>query len=313
MLKIKGIKEKDYPKYDKTSVKDFIISNSNAGTFERFFKPLLESKFGGDLDRISAAWMIERIKLRSDRNLRGEKLGYIKGGFQVLTQAIADAVEKQNGRVECHATIKSIKLSKNNSEISYNDKKVEGKMIISTLPPKILTKFINLPDAYAKKLESLEYQGACCALVGLSKPLTPHYWTNIMEPAHFGAVIEQTNFVDPSNYEGDHLVYLASYPAYSKEIWKMTEEQAGKAYIADMERIFGKQEVRWCRVFRMPAAGLIYHMGILDKMVPVTTPIQNLFIAGMFNSYPERSIDRSVALAKEILRKSEEKDEKSKR
>jgi hypothetical protein len=48
-------------------------------------------------------------------------------------------------------------------------------------------------------------------------------------------------------------------------------------------------------------------MGILDKMVPVTTPIPNLFIAGMFNSYPERSIDRSVALAKEILRKSEEK------
>ncbi len=308
MLKLKLISASDYPSYDNISAKDFLIKYSNQETYERFFRPLLQSKFGGDLARISAAWLIERIKWRSERNLRGEKLGYIRGGFQVLTDAMVKEIEKRDGRVELNATVKGVKLLKNSARVSFNDEEIEADTLVSTLPPRILTQFVNLPKSYAKKLESLEYQGACCVLVGLSKPLTPYYWTNILEPARFGATIEQTNFVDASNYEGDHLVYLASYPDKKSDVWKMSEEEAGKEYLADMHRIFGKQEVRWHKVFRLGASGLIYHMGILENIVPVSTPISNLYVAGMFNSYPERSIDRSVELAQQIV-KAEEKRE----
>ncbi len=304
MLKIKLVGEKDYPKYDNVSAKDFLVAHSNIGTYERFFKPLLVSKFGGDLSRISAAWMIERIKLRSDRNLKGEKLGYIRGGFQVLTNAVAGKIHAQGSKIEFNSTVKEVKFEKNHARVRYNSKVVEADTLVSTLPPRILTQFVKLPKEYAKKLESLEYQGACCVLVGLDKPLTPHYWTNILEPAHFGAVIEQTNFTNPSNYEGDHFVYLASYPDRLNKTWKMSEEEVGKAYLSDMHRIFGKQNVRWHKVFRLPAAGLIYHMGILKNMVPVNTPISNLFVAGMFNSYPERSIDKSVSFAQEIVKQT---------
>jgi protoporphyrinogen oxidase len=304
MLKIKLIREQNYPDYDGVSAKDFLIKYSNKETYERFFKPLLVSKFGGDLGRISAAWMIERIKLRSDRNLKGEKLGYIRGGFQVLTNAVVDAIKKQGSRVELNATVKKVKIVEDIVHVRYNDENVEAKTLISTLPPRILTQFVSLPKEYSQKLENLEYQGACCVLVGLNKPLTPYYWTNILEPAHFGAVIEQTNFVNKSNYEGDNFVYLASYPDKKSDVWKMSEADAGKAYLDDMHRIFGKQDVKWHKVFRLPAAGLIYHMGILKNIVPVNTPISNLFVAGMFNSYPERSIDKSVAFAQEIVKQT---------
>jgi len=301
MLKLKLIRDSDYPKYDEISAKEFLLKYSNQQTYERFFRPLLQSKFGGDLSRISAAWLIERIKWRSERNLKGEKLGYIRGGFQVLTGAMVDKIKEHGGRVELNATVKGIKLEKNSVSVRYNNEEIIASTLVSTLPPRILTQFVSLPKDYAKKLESLEYQGACCVLVGLSKPLTPHYWTNILEPAYFGATIEQTNFTDAANYEGDHLVYLASYPDRNNNVWNMTEEEAGKAYLADMQRIFGEQEVRWHKVFRLQASGLIYHMGILKNIVPVQTPISNLFVAGMFNSYPERSIDRSVVLAQEIV------------
>ncbi len=304
MLKIKLIQEKDYPNFDNVSAKDFLIKYSNNSTYERFFRPLLQSKFGGDLARISAAWMIERIKLRSDRNLKGEKLGYIHGGFQVLTSAVVDAIEKQGSNVELNATVKEVEMEKNIVRVKYDNMEVEAKTLVSTLPPRILLQFVKFPKEYSKKLESLEYQGACCVLVGLNKPLTPYYWTNILEKAHFGAVIEQTNFVSASNYEGDHFVYLASYPDKQSKVWQMSEKEVGEAYIADMDRIFGKQEVKWHKVFRLPAAGLIYHMGILKHMVPVNTPVSNLFVAGMFNSYPERSIDKSVSFAKEIVKQT---------
>jgi protoporphyrinogen oxidase len=304
MLKIKLIHEKDYPDYDDVSAKDFLIKFSNEETYKKFFEPLLVSKFGGDLARISAAWMIERIKLRSDRNLKGEKLGYIRGGFQVLTGAVVNAIEKQGGKVELNSAVKNVKMGKAGVRVKYNGKEIEAETLISTLPPRILLQFVKLPKEYYKKLESLEYQGACCVLVGLDKPLTPHYWTNILGKADFGAVIEQTNFVSPSNYEGDHFVYLASYPDKKSKIWQMSESEVGSAYLDDMHRIFGQQNVRWHKVFRLPAAGLIYHMGILENIVPVNTPISNLFVAGMFNSYPERSIDKSVAFAKEIVKQT---------
>ncbi len=305
MVKIKRIKEKDYPKYDHTSAEEFLVKYSNKETYERLFKPLLTAKFGSDLGRISAAWLIERLRLRNDRNIKGERLGYVRGGFQMLTQAMAEGIGKQGGKLVCQATIKSVKIAPGKVTVIYNHQKeheITAKTIVSTLPPHVLMQFVKLPEEYAGTLRKLEYQGACCVLVGLSKPLTPYYWTNILANVHFGAVIEQTDFVNPSNYEGDHLVYFASYPDSKSKIWKMSDEEVWNEYNAQIEDLFGKQEVRWHKVFRMPSAGLIYHMGIQEHIVPVTTPIQNLYVAGMFNSYPERSIDRSVALAQEIVK-----------
>ena len=81
----------------------------------------------------------------------------------------------------------------------------------------------------------------------------------------------------------------------------MTEEQVGQAFLGDMHRLFGKQEVLWHKVFRLPVSGIVYHKGIKDHIVPVATPIPNLFVAGIFNSYPERGIDRSAALVRRIV------------
>lgn len=41
----------------------------------------MKSKFGENAENISAAWLIGRVKIRSDRGKEGEKLGYLRGGF----------------------------------------------------------------------------------------------------------------------------------------------------------------------------------------------------------------------------------------
>ncbi len=305
MLKIKFIDKEDYQKYDQISAKDFLIQQSSAEVYEKLFRTLLEAKYGDNLERISAAWIIERLKERSNRNLRGEKLGYVRGGFHILTNALVTAIEKKEGKLKCTAVIEKMDLSNTPATIHYqhSGKKhtVTAKTVVSTLPPPVLMQFVSLPEEYAERLRKLEYIGACCVLAGLRKPLTPHYWTNIMEPARFGVVVEQTNFVDAQNYAGDHYVYLSRYPDSKSDLWKMTEEQVGRAFLEDMNRLFGKQEVLWHRVFRLPVSGIVYHKGIKDHIVPVTTPIPNLFVAGIFNSYPERGIDRAAALVHRIV------------
>lgn len=306
MLIIKFIDKKNYPKYDHISAKEFLIQQSSTEVYEKLFRTLLEAKYGNKLERISAAWIIERLKERSNRNLRGEKLGYVRGGFHILTNALVNAIEKNGGKLKCTAVIEKMDFSNTPATVHYqhSEKKhtATAKTVISTLPPLVLMQLVRFPEEYAERLRKLEYIGACCVLVGLSKPLTPHYWTNIMDSAHFGVVVEQTNFIDAQNYAGDHFVYLSRYPDSKSDLWKMTEEQVGQAFLADLHRLFGKQEVLWHRVFRLPVSGIVYHKGIKDHIVPVMTPIPNLFVAGLFNSYPERGIDRAVALVQRIVK-----------
>ena len=71
---------------------DYILSEVGQRTYESFFQPLLTSKFGAMSDKVSAAWLIGRIAIRSDRGLSGERLGYLKGGFQVFLDALTAEV-----------------------------------------------------------------------------------------------------------------------------------------------------------------------------------------------------------------------------
>ena len=302
MFHITRIAPEDVVRYDTVTAKDFLVKNSNKETYKKFFEPLLLSKFGGDLGRISAAWLIERLQLRSDRSVRGETLGYVRGGFHMLTNALVDAIKKAGGEVRCGATVKRVRQERSRWSVTYNNETASAPVLVSTLPPRIISQLVAFPDYYACKLDAVEYQGACCVLVGLEKPLTPHYWTNILEPASFGAVIEQTHFVNPKNYDGSHMAYLASYPDKKLPLWGWSNEDIAAKYIADMNRLFGDQNVLWHKVFRLPAAGLVYSTGIRKNIVPVMTPLPGLFVAGQFNSYPERSIDRSFALAQEIVK-----------
>jgi protoporphyrinogen oxidase len=302
MFRVTRISSEDIRRYDLITAKDFLVQNSNEQTYKKFFEPLLQSKFGADLGRISAAWLIERLQLRSDRSVRGETLGYVRGGFHKLTAALMQAIAQAGGKVQCAATIRRVRQERTGWTVTYNKEAASAPVLVSTLPPRATSQLVAFPDYYSRKLDALEYQGACCVLVGLEQPLTPHYWTNILEPASFGAVIEQTKFVNPKNYEGNHLVYLASYPDKKLPLWGWSNEDIAAKYIADMNRLFGDQNVLWHKVFRLPAAGLVYSAGIRKNIVPVTTPLPGLFVAGQFNSYPERSIDRSFALAQEIVR-----------
>ena len=76
----------------KSRQSDYILSEVGQRTYESFFEPLMRSKFGAISDKVSAAWLIGRIAIRSNRGLSGERLGYLKGGFQVFLDALTDEV-----------------------------------------------------------------------------------------------------------------------------------------------------------------------------------------------------------------------------
>ncbi len=300
---------KDFKKLDEYTAKEWITKVAGPSVYENLFKILLKSKFGKDHERASAAWFVERINLRSHVDKNGEKLGYLKGGFNQLVGILKDGIIKNKGRIETDANVKKIIVRDNKAVcVKYGNRVVDCDYVISSIPPFILTKLVQFPDYYENQINQLEYQPAVCMLMGIDKQVTgKFYWVNVMKENNlFGAFVEHTNLIPKEFYNNTIIVYLASYVEKGSELMRLSEEEVFKRYFKDFTEMFphiSMKNVKWWRVSRDFNSGLIYKKGISNLIPDIKTPINNIFIGGMFNSYPERSISKSVQLGAQIVEK----------
>ncbi|MBU5688204.1 MAG: FAD-dependent oxidoreductase [Candidatus Aenigmarchaeota archaeon] len=303
MLKVKLTK--NIEELDNIKAKDWIIKNSSKSLYKKMFEPLLKSKFGKKAEEISAAWFVERINLRGERNLKGEKLGYIKGGFKILIDALEKDVKKLNVQIILNASIEKIE-KKDIFEIFVNGNIIKTKSIISTIPLHVLKKYCLFDQYFIKKIDKIEYQGSLCILVSLKKKLTKYYWTNIVKKSEIGAIIEHTNFQPKELYDG-HLVYIAQYPDNDSPIWQKSEEEIWRIYFSELKRLFphiNDKDVKWYKVFKGFNAGVLYKKGFKKNLLAYDTPLKGLFIGGLFNMYPERSTNLGIKIGKELAEKT---------
>lgn len=235
------------------------------------------------------------------------------GSFQLLIDALLNEVIKRRGKIIYKANVEKLGISGNKINfLQYNGKIVETNHVMSSIPPFILVKLVDRSDDYFTKLGKLEYQGSICILIGLDISLTKHYWVNIIkENCAFGVVVEHTNLIPRKYYANDRIVYLGSYPNKNSDLWRKNDEEIFDLYFKSLKEVFPKLEktnVLWWKVNRSNAVGLIYKKGISLLILPCQTSIDNLYIGGMFNSYPERSINESIRLGVEIFKIIEGKD-----
>jgi protoporphyrinogen oxidase len=266
--------------YDNVPAEKFVRDTLGDGIYTSFFEPLLNSKFGANRENVSAAWLISRIAIRSNRGASGERLGYLNGGFSQLIDALAEDIRKKGGRIHVQSAVTTIRRNVGSWEVNGQNYDT----IISTIPPQELAR-IGGPDT-----SPIPYQGAACALLGLDRDVTGGiYWLNMKDPAPYGAVVSHTNFVPKERY-GCHIVYLASYFSGS------LPQNIDTAMAADFCRRFSvkKEEIRWIRMAVDPFAGPVYTLGYRTKIPAYEQG--GLFMAGMFSApnYPERSMEGSV-------------------
>jgi len=301
VLRIRLIK--DTEPYDQIKAKDWIIDTAGKSVYENFFDPLLKSKFGDNAENVSAAWLFGRVKIRSDRGKDGEKLGYMRGGFNSLLEALAGEITANGGEIQTNKEV---------AEIVIKDDAVQGVVVdgefiacdavISTAEPAVLDvitrgKLELLHDS----LNNIHYQGTACALMGLDRPLMEdgNYWLNIKADVPFGAVIEHTNYMPFEDY-GEHLVYVTSYFQDEKSaLWTQKEETVLDSYLKGVEKMFpgfSRERVRWAKLYRRIDTAPVYEKGYLKNVLPFAAGPSGLYLAGMFSSsnYPERSLNGSV-------------------
>jgi len=271
---------------DNVTAEDYVRRKFGDGVYTSFFEPLLMAKFGAAKGEVSAAWLISRIAIRSDRGAGGERLGYLNGGFSLLIDALTCSVTSKGGRIMRGTPVTSVRRAGNSWEVNGN----LYDTVISTIPPQELGR-IGGPA-----ISTIRYQGAACMTMGLSRDVTGGiYWLNMKDPAPYGAIVTHTNFIPVDRY-GCHIVYLASY------FGTALPENADRRMIEDFCRRFAvrRDEVLWNRMAVDPFAGPVYTLGYRGKIPEYEQ--KGLFMAGMFSqpNYPERSMEGAVRAGTDV-------------
>jgi len=282
-------KRKNLADLDDIPADQYIIENLGSNVYASFFEPLLKSKFGDRKKEVSAAWLISRISIRSNRGVAGESLGYMKGGFHQLISSLESSITNHGGTIEKQCPV--VSLSRETDAWTLNGRRFDA--IISTIPPQELEK-IGGPA-----LPHVPYQGAACVTLAMDRQVTEGiYWLNMKDSAPYGAVVTHTNFVPRERY-GEDIVYLASY--FSGTVPAQLDERM----ISDFCRRFSvsEREIHWHRMAIDPWAGPVFTTGY-RTMIPEYEHT-GLYMAGMFShpNYPERSMEGSIRAGNDVAEK----------
>lgn len=277
-LKAKKMK---FEEYDDVGVIEGLKRDVGERLIDRFFLPLLRSKFGENFDSVSYAWLLARVSLRSNRKLSGEELGYLKGGFQQLVERLSEGLNliEENARI------------RKDGRWNVNDRDYDA--IIYTAPIPVMGE---LAERFG--IKDVKYQSSICLLLGMNKGFTDSlYWINY-STAPFGATIEHTNFMPLEDY-GEHLLYVASYTTPGR-VFERNDEEIFKLYTSFLKRYgLDVNSIKWWKVFRAKYSGPIYERGFKKKITPYRVA-DGFYMAGMTSetNYPERSMNGSLLAGK---------------
>jgi len=301
--------------FEDVPVKEFVLEHTTETVYDTFFEPLLDAKFGDRAEDVSAAWLLGRVKFRGERDLfRGEILGYPKGGFARLLDALVESVGRDTiktgarvsemGIADGAVETLTVERSQDASDVAAADageSEVVGEthavdaVVVATMP--------NVLESLTGYSCEIDFQGTVCSVVAMDEPLTDTYWLNVAEEAPFGALIEHTNFVPAERYGGEHLLYAVKYVQDTDDpLYEQSDEAVEETWLAGIEDLFpgfDRGSVNWIETARNPRTAPVYERGYLDMVVPYDLSeavADGVYYAGMASraQYPERSLNGGI-------------------
>lgn len=284
--------------------------------YQRLWKPLLVGKFGDYYQEVNMAWLWARIYKRSP------KLGYFKGGFQAFIDALTQTVQALGVDTRFNTSTRTLKpRSDGKFQVTFDTTSLTSSngtgpqgysetfdQVLATVSPQLLGHLVpDLPDEYLANLNQLKSMGAVVVVLALRHPLTEqHYWINIPKEEGFPylALVEHTNFIDRSHYDGDHLIYCGDYLSPDHEYFTLSKEEILKRFLPSFRRINPAFDESWVKeswLFRAKYAQPIPPVNHSANIPPIETPLPGLYWASMSQVYPW---DRGTNYAVEIGRRA---------
>lgn len=271
--------------------------------YEMLFEPLFIGKFGALYDQIALPWFWARLHDRTTR------LGYLRGGFQLLYERLVERIGALDGKVLLGTSVKQVEQVDGRWRVETSQGDWSFDRVISTLPTRLTCRLVPaLPEDYRTKYDWGQAYGAHVLIIALDRALTDSYWINICDRGYpFTGLFEHTNFRTPAEYGGRHLVYLGNYRPMNDPLFTMSKEDVMAEFFPHLKRIVPTFDPSWVQeswIFKAPFAQPIVTTDYRKHIPPLHTPLEGLWLANMFQVYPhDRGQNYSLALANDLVKR----------
>jgi protoporphyrinogen oxidase len=320
--------------FESITAREWIEGHMGRGPWRKVWGPLLRGKFGTRAEDISMAWLWSKLTLR--RQLEGdearqEQLGYPAHSWELLFQALRDAIVAAGGRVLIDRPASHLSRAgdggllvragapgsfrKGHDPRTYDPEGSAERYdaVVATVPSDVFEELLDddlraaIGDAYLGRLRATEYHTALCLLLELDRQFSPFYWTNIADPeVPFVGLVEHTNFIDRERYGGRRFLYVANYLAPGDALLDLTAEELLAAYLPGLQKVNPGFSPDWIRarwLHREPAAQPIVTVGYHTRIPSLQTGVPGLVLANTTQIYPEdRGTNYSVRLGTDAAR-----------
>lgn len=197
-------KTNNYKKFTGVTAVDWMRKYCGEKNYKVIWEPLLRGKFHQYYSKISMAWLWARIHTRGN----SDGLGYLEGGFEIITKALEKEILKHGGKIKLG---QAQDLPLRNFDL-----------IIDTTPSK-----------------NIDYLGAITVVFSSKQNLSKYYWHNINDlQSPFLAFIQHTNLVDKKNYKNEHIYYLGTYIPHDHKYFSIKDELIYKEFFDYLKKIF---------------------------------------------------------------------------
>jgi protoporphyrinogen oxidase len=326
--------------FESLTAQRWIESRMGRAPWRKIWGPLLRGKFGERAEDISMAWLWSKLTLRRQLEgdeARNEQLGYPAHSWELLFEALRDAIEADGGRVlidrpaarlSRHGDGFVVAAGERGSFRRGHDPRAFDRAgaangaagggerydaVVATVPSDVFVSLLDdeLADAvgsqYLDRLRATEYHTALCLLLELDRPFSPFYWTNVADTSiPFVGLVEHTNFIDPARYGGRRFLYVANYLAPGDPLLSLTAQELLDAYLPGLRRVTPQFSPAWIQrswLHREPAAQPIVTVGYHERIAPLQTGVPGLVLANTTQIYPEdRGTNYSVRLGGDAAR-----------
>ena len=301
---------KDWRKLEGQTAADWLRRSGGERVYRVVWQPLLQGKFGTMADKIAAVWLWNKLKLRGgSRSKSGrEQLVYLRGGFAVLIEKLAAAIQAQGGTIHTDTPVHSLAVKDGQVQAVLTDKgSFSATQVIATPALPIIADLLHdhVPDAYGRRLRRITYLANVCVVLELNRSLSDLYWINVNDPSFpFVGVIEHTNFEPATSYQQRHIVYLSRYLPRDDPFYTQPDNEIVRFSLQHLRRMFPHfnddcllQSHVWRADYAQPVVECHYNR----LRPPPQTPLANFHIASMAQIYPQdRGTNYAVQQGREI-------------
>ncbi|MGZ4461531.1 MAG: FAD-dependent oxidoreductase [Gaiellaceae bacterium] len=281
-----------YEKLDDQPLEPWLRRLCGRRTVERLWRPLLDSKFDGRFDDLPATYLWARTRRMSKTRDSGghEVMGWLEGGYQMLVDELARAIESLGGELHPGTAIEQIAGAPGGaSGLVVGGSLRSFDSVLCTLVP-AQARGLLAPDLREHApADHCRYLGVVCLLLRLGRSVSPYYTLNITDRRiPLTTIVETTHVVDP-DFAGGSLVYAAKYVEESHADLTRPAADVERDYLGHVRTIFPDlrdEEILASVVQRARAVEPVHTLGGA-KRLPTMFPLPGLAMASTAHVYPE--------------------------